>query len=157
MFKGRQGAHHCIMCQRIIRALSLVTLILTLSPTSSQAQAQSNEAGTEIITGHARNSTPDRTAKPRRNQDARRGGSSSFLQPLAPLPQTPRLGNIKRPRKHKLDQDRDGFVSKSELELANQSRSAAFREADRNNDGKLDATEMRYFQALIQPTGRRRR
>jgi EF hand len=139
------------MCKAIICWLTLIHLLVP------HVQAQGNEAPTEIILGHARSTPQERISNRRQSRDSTRATASAFLKPLAALPQTPRLGNIKRPRKNKLDQDRDGFVSKSELELSNQSRSAAFREADRNNDGKLDATEMRYFQAMIQPSGRRRR
>ncbi len=110
---------------------------------------------TEIITGQSRHGTPKPSRTPRVAEHSR-ADPAPFLTPLAALPKGPYYGKIKRPRKHRLDQDRDGFVSKHELELENQTRSAAFREADQNQDGKLDATELRRYQALVQPRGRGR-
>lgn len=120
------------------------------------------EPPTEIISGQSRTLSPKTRRSARANDPplhhyGPQAISSNFLRPLAPLPKAPYYGKIQRPRKHRLDQDRDGIVSKQELDIENQSRSAAFREADHNNDGKLDASELRHFQALVHPRGRGRR
>ncbi len=143
---------------RIFRALFAAITALACLQAEAQsalpAQGASPEAHTEIITGQSRPSL--KTRRTPLHAELPRSDPSPFLTPLAPLPKGPYYGKIKRPRKHRLDQDRDGFVSKHELELENQTRSAAFREADQNQDGKLDASELRRYQALVQPRGRGR-
>jgi hypothetical protein len=140
-------------------ALAAVMTALVCSQVLAQGAAQAPgttvDTPTEIISGQSRS----RETRPRRTQiiaEHPKSDPAPFLIPLPPLPKGPYYGKVKRPRKHRLDQDRDGFVSKHELELENQTRSAAFREADQNHDGKLDASEMRRYQALIQPRGRGR-
>lgn len=120
----------------------------------SQALGAPPEAPTEIISGQSRDHMKLRRGS--RQAEHPRSDPTPFLTPLAPLPKGPYYGKIKRARKHRLDQDRDGFVSKHELELENQTRSEAFREADQNRDGKLDASELRRYQALVQPRSRGR-
>ncbi len=159
--KSRRFSKQAIFCPPILRTLLAVITALGAWAAQGFAHAQGalperlTETPTEIITGQSRN----RTLRPKRAQppvDHSRSDPAPFLTPLAALPRGPYYGKIKRPRKHRLDQDRDGFVSKHELDLENQTRSAAFREADQNQDGKLDAPELRRYQALIQPRGRGR-
>jgi EF hand len=146
-------------CPYIFIALAVVLTSLACSQASAQGAAQAPSSAvdtpTEIISGQSRFSAPRARRAPIMAEHLR-SEPAPFLNPLPPLPKGPYYGKIKRPRKHRLDQDRDGFVSKQELELENQTRSAAFREADQNQDGKLDASEMRRYQALVQPRGRGR-
>jgi EF hand len=119
-----------------------------------------SQAATEIIVGQSR----EQANKARRTRStatahastAPHSDSAPFLNPLPQLLKGPHYGKIKRARQHRLDQDHDGFVSKHELDLENQTRLAAFREADHNHDGKLDALELRRYQTLLQPKGRGR-
>jgi hypothetical protein len=160
MFKWDRTEHTEPMFPTIF---SLV-LALLASRTSAQALAESigipNQTSTEIIVGQSR----EQTNKPRRTRPAtalpantfQQGDPAPFLNPLPQLLKGPHYGKVKRARKHRLDQDHDGFVSKHELDLENQTRIAAFREADQNHDGKLDALELRRYQALLQPRGRSR-
>jgi EF hand len=144
-------------------ALAALVLIFTCTKALGQQGIDlpnpPGEAPTEIISGQSR-SNPAKHNRARDQQDPASNQTlaspAPFLNPIAPLPRGPFYGKIKRPRKHRLDQDRDGFVSKQELDLENQVRSAAFREADQNHDGKLDASEMRHYQALVHPRGRGR-
>jgi hypothetical protein len=118
------------------------------------------QTATEIIVGQSRQQANQarrtRSAATAYASTAQHSDSASFLNPLPQLLKGPHYGKIKRARKHRLDQDHDGFVSKQELDLENQTRSDAFREADQNRDGKLDAIELRRYQALLQPRGRGR-
>lgn len=56
-----------------------------------------------------------------------------------------------------VDTDRDGQISRAELDTANQAmiahRVAAFEAADANRDGKLSADEMRAFRQSMRPHG----
>jgi hypothetical protein len=165
----RAISHHDALKRRLPKpsplATSLILPIITVSALligkqataqiAAQPQSATPETPTEIISGQSR----AYASKPRRSEPSTvhsRTDHAPFLTPLAPLPKGPYYGKIKRPRKHRLDQDRDGFVSKHELELENQTRSAAFREADQNQDGKLDPSEMRRYQALVHPRVRGR-
>jgi EF hand len=67
----------------------------------------------------------------------------------------PRSAN--RARKHRLDLDRDGYVSKSELEQDQHRRQSAFSEADQNSDGRLNPEEARRFQVLVKEKSRKRK
>jgi hypothetical protein len=65
--------------------------------------------------------------------------------------------SVSRARKHRLDLDRDGYVSKSELEQDQQRSRSAFNEADQNSDGRLNADEARRFQTLVKEKSRKRK
>jgi hypothetical protein len=65
--------------------------------------------------------------------------------------------NPSRSQKHRLDLDRDGFVSKAELEQNQQQHQSAFLEADQNADGRLNADEARRFQQIVKEKFRKRK
>ena len=146
------------------RIIALAAIGLAQLHAEVRAQAPSGDAPTEIITGQGQREVtakrPSRRSEPYGTEYSSaatgRSDHTTFLNPLPPLPKGPFYGKIKRPRKHRLDQDRDGYVSKQELDLENQTRSVAFQAADQNRDGKLDGTELRHYQALVQPRGRSR-
>ncbi len=115
--------------------------------------AQSTSPGAEIIMGHSRNDATPKGPTKAKAQGADPPPVSLEFHPkaLPPLPPQTYPKKSKRARKHRLDLDRDGYVSRSEVELDLQSRASAFRGADHNQDGKLDAEELRQYQKQFKP------
>ncbi len=132
-------------------AAAPLALSLPLAVLAAQAAATAPDSGPEIIAGQARTPPPSRAPASKAEAPA-----DFHAKALAPLPAQSYPRKPRRARKHRLDEDRDGFISRSEFEAEHQARAAAFRMADANQDGKLDADEMRRYQALMQTRSRRR-
>ena len=134
-------------------------MIFCVLPNFSFAQALQSDshaskvAGPEIISGQSRQ--PNLRRAPEKQTSSDLPPTAPILDTLKPLPQDiyPKRKH-RRQAKHRLDQNRDGLVSKSEFELEHQTKVAAFRAADKNQDGKLDAAELRQYQATVRPRQR---
>jgi hypothetical protein len=120
---------------------------------SEPAFAQSTGPGAEVIMGQShRESAPRSRTLTETHAGTPASPPADFhAKVIAPLPPQSYPRKSKRARKHRLDLDRDGYVSRSEIELELQGRASAFRRADVNQDGKLDAEEQRQYQKLAQP------
>ena len=115
-------------------AVPLTLGVLILSFCTNQSIAQVTDSGPELITGQARQ--PTERALRKAPGESLGQHSGPILDALKPLPSEhyPRRKS-KRQARHRLDQDRDGYVSKNEFELEHQTKAAAFRAADANRDG----------------------